>query len=302
MRPGGIAAGRLDDACRFSARAMGSVFEVFIRSEDPVYAQQAATASFDQLKELERELSFFLPGSDVFRINRARAGETIRVGLSTFDCLEAARAMHERTYGAFDVTAGFPAHEKRDNKDEGAAPSFPAEKSTALCRQVGTSFLELDPETRAVRKKVDGVQVDLGGVGKGFAVDRMVALLRSWSIENALVHGGNSSVYASGAGPDGGKWPLSLPDPRTPGRAVRILKLQDSAVSGSGLEKGAHVFDPRTCRPVGHVRAAWAVADTACVSDMMSTAIMVMSTQERARFQKSNPEMECIVISENETA
>src|SRR6188768_4146736 len=153
------------DVRRFSHEAMATVYEVYAVHGNRQYAAQAAQAGFDLVDRLERELSRFLPNSDVARINHLAAGESARVAPSTLECLVIARHMFDLTGGAFDVSIG-----------------------------TGLPTLELDPDESTVRATTRGVRVDLGGIGKGYAVDLMAEMLEEWELPVSLVHGGFSSV------------------------------------------------------------------------------------------------------------
>jgi thiamine biosynthesis lipoprotein len=207
---------------------MATVFEVLCAHEDAGYAEQAAHAAFQLADRFEQELSRFIPNSDVSRVNDLAAGESTRVGESTFECLAAAQALFDGTGGAFDVSLG-----------------------------TGLLSLELDAEGFAVRAHEGGVRLDLGGIGKGYAVDRMADLLQEWGIEHALVHGGQSSVVALDPPPGQEGWPLTFraPEPRDDDVLVRLLARR-LAVSASGTRKGEHIVDPSTGR-AAHKRAVW---------------------------------------------
>ena len=174
----------LRDVRRWSHEAMATVYEVYAVHADLTYAAQAAQAAFELLDRLERELSRFLPNSDITRINHLDAGESTSVTPSTLECLVIARHMFDLTGGAFDVSIGS-----------------------------GLPSLQLDVENCVVRATTRGVRLDLGGIGKGYAVDLMAELLEEWGVHDSLVHGGFSSVLALEplAGCDG--WPLTLSDP-----------------------------------------------------------------------------------------
>ena len=214
---------------RFSHEAMATVFEVYAVHPDEQYAGQAAQAAFDLTDWLERELSRFLTNSDIARINHLAAGESTRVSPSTLECLIIARHMFALTLGAFDVSIG-----------------------------TGLPSLELDPDEVVVRATRDGVRVDLGGVGKGYAVNRMAELIEEWGVGVALVHGGFSSVLALEPPTDREGWPLTLSDPRAPARVLARLSVRQTALGASGLRKGDHIVDPRTGEPVRGRVAAWA--------------------------------------------
>jgi thiamine biosynthesis lipoprotein len=263
---------------RFSHEAMATVFEVRIAHGDPVYAGQAAEAAFALVDRLEQELSRFVANSDVSRIGALRAGEEARVGPSTMDCLVIARHVHALTGGAFDVSIG-----------------------------TGLERLELRPDDLAVRATADGIRIDLGGIGKGYAVDRMAAVLEEWGLERALVHGGFSSVLALEAPPGRAGWPLALRLPATPagssGAEFARVEARQLALSASGTRKGDHIVDPRTGRSV-ESGAAWAALPRsrgdghapAAVADALTTAFMLLKRRQVEALCRANPGLEAWLV------
>ena len=267
---------------RFSHEAMATTFEVFILHEDGHYAQQAAQAAFDRLDQLEQDLSQFIENSDISRINNLTAGQSIRVSLDTFECLQISRRIHIETNGAFDITVGFLLSCWL-NPDKSLR--VPSKKELNLARQrTGMGLLQLDESQYTVRLLRDSVQIDLGGIGKGYAIDKMAELLRDWSIDLALIHGGYSTALGIGAPKGKQGWPVTLSNPRNRKQTLARLCLQNRALSGSGLQKGRHIIDPRTAQPVEGRCAAWACAADAATADALSTAFMVMSPNEVKQY------------------
>jgi FAD:protein FMN transferase len=271
----------LGDVRRFAHEAMATVFEVHGVHADRRYATEAAQAAFDLVDRLERELSRFLPNSDVGRINHLAEGEATRVSASTMECLVVACHAFDITGGAFDVSIG-----------------------------TGLASLELDPDEFTVRATGSGVRIDLGGIGKGYAVDLMAELLEEWGLGQALVHGGFSSVLAlePPAGRDG--WPLMVTDPGDRSRVVAHLLARQTALSASGLQKGDHIVDPRTGEPARGRRAAWVAVPrppvepggesprAAAVADALTTAFMLMGANEIETLCQQNPGLEAWVLPE----
>jgi thiamine biosynthesis lipoprotein len=294
MRPGepdfngglGIAAPQEPGSVRrFSHEAMNTVFEVFAEHLDQRYAAQAAQAAFDLVDRLESELSRFRPNSDVSRVNHLAAGESTRVGAAALECLTIARHLYDLTAGAFDISIGS-----------------------------GLPSLEVDADEFLVRANSEGVQVDLGGIGKGYAVDLVAELLEEWGLQRAFVHGGFSSVLAleAPAGRDG--WPLTLSDPAQPSRVMVRLSMRQTALSASGVRKGDHIVDPRTGEPVRGRVAAWVAlprpADAradhdarlapAAVADALTTAFMMLSVDEIEAVCAAAPGLEAWIMPEAE--
>jgi thiamine biosynthesis lipoprotein len=278
----------LADVRRFSHEAMATVFEVYAVHPDEGYAAQAAQAAFDLVDRLERELSRFLPNSDITRVNHLAAGEHTRVSGSTLECLVIARHMFDLTGGAFDISIG-----------------------------TGLPSLELDGGNFLVHATTGGVQVDLGGIGKGYAVDRVAELLEEWGLGQALVHGGFSSVLA--LDPPNGRvgWPLTLSDPSAPSRVLARLSMRQTALGASGVRKKDHIVDPRNGKPARGRLASWAAvprprvatadasveeeprAAAAAVTDALTTAFMLLSPEEIERLCDGSPGLEAWILPEH---
>jgi len=247
-------------AHRFAHQAMATEFEIFCAHLDREYARQAAWAAFDLLDRMESELSRFIENSDVSRINALAAGASARVNRWTMECLEIARLAYEETAGAFDISLGS-----------------------------GLDSLQLDPHASTVRATADAVRLDLGGIGKGYAVDRMAEVLRDWDIHQALIHGGCSSVLAMEAPAGFEGWPLTMSD--AAGTPFDTVQAKRRAFSASGTRKGDHILDPRTGKPVRRRLAAWASAELdrgalsasaspSAVAEAFSTSFMILPAGE----------------------
>jgi thiamine biosynthesis lipoprotein len=269
---------------RFSHEAMNTVFEVFAAHADRQYAAQASQAVFALVDRLEDELSRFRPNSDITRVNHLRRGERTRLGIAALECLLIAQHLFALTGGAFDISIG-----------------------------TGLSSLVLDADEATVTAEADGVRVDLGGIGKGYAVDLMAELLEEWGLAHAMVHGGFSSVLAlePPEGQDG--WPLTLSDPADPSRVLVRRSMRQMALSASGIRKGDHIVDPRTGAAAHERRAAWVALPRpavraaaqdgprvapAAVADALTTAAMLLSVETIGQLCAASPGLEVWVLSE----
>ncbi|MHC4482899.1 MAG: FAD:protein FMN transferase [Planctomycetota bacterium] len=282
---------------RFSHEAMATTFEVIILHEDARYAQQASRAAFDELDRLEAELSRFIENSDISRINNLAANQPLPIGLDTFECLRLSARMYDETNGAFDITIGSLFGCLLNEDKTVRKPS--KEQLNIARRRTGTHLLKLDEAEHTIELSSAPVQIDLGAIGKGYAVDRMAELLRDWGIDTALIHGGYSSVLALNAPPDTKGWPLTLSDPAGGRQTLACLCLQNRALSGSGLQIGRHIIDPRTAQPVMGKRAAWTCAADAATADALSTAFMVMTPDEIEQYCLSHPDVIAMVVTED---
>jgi thiamine biosynthesis lipoprotein len=281
---------------RFSHQAMATTFEIFTLHPDKRYVEQAVWAAFDELDRLEAELSKFIENSDVSRINNLTANQSLTVGSDTFECLQLSNRLYAETNGAFDITIG---HFMDCWLGDGKTLREPSDEQLDNARRrTGMRLLELDEANVAVRLLGEAVSVDLGGVGKGYAVDKMGELLSEWGIDTALIHGGYSSVLALGSPADAKGWPVTISNPADRSRTLALLYLCDRAVSGSGVQKGDHIIDPRVARPVEDSLAAWAFVSDAATADALSTAFIIMSPDEVKRYCLGHPDALAMVVTD----
>ena len=285
---------------RFRHTAMAAPFEIIVPEGGGLaYAQQASAAVFEEIDLIEKALSRFLEASDVSQINHLPADEWARVGHHTIACLKVAAELCARTGGTFDVTVG-PLMRCWRNKD--GSPRQPSDAELAEARsRVGIDLLELDESEQRVRVKKEGVSVDLGGIGKGYAVDCAAAILTEWEISSALINGGTSTVLALDAPPGEAGWMVGVggtnQDPEGGGR----IALCHKALSGSGTDaRGRHIMDPRTGVPVGDKVAAWSLCPSATVADALSTAFMVMPISAIKEYCAKYPDTSGMVAFEED--
>lgn len=279
---------------RFAHEAMATTFEILLPALDLADASAAARAAFEEADRLEAELSRFIAGSDLSRLTTAPPGEPVRIGWDALHCLELAQQAHTLTQGAFDITLGAltdfwralaQAEPLRDLRYAELSPSDTARWAQARARS-GLQHLTFDGENFTATLLTPGLTLDLGAIGKGHAVDCLLATLREWGLPAALVHGGQSSALGMGDAPGaapGGGWRAALRNPHAAAETLCEIPLSGRALSGSGIGlHGPHIIDPRTARPALRRPGAWLLAPSAALSDALSTACMLLSGEEIA--------------------
>ena len=272
---------------RFSHRAMATKFEIITIHKDESYARQAAWAAFDEVDHLECELSRFIENSDISRINQVEQGKNLPISQGTYECLQLGVLMREETYGAFDISLGS-----------------------------GLEKLKLDPKKYSVQRTAESLWLDLGGIGKGYAVDRIAEVIKDWGLDVALIHGGFSSVLALGGPREISGWPLTLSAPDFLKEPIVRINVKSGVLSSSGLMKGHHIIDPKTRKPVDDKYASWVflpAADhknkregtpeaiteerfPAARADALSTAFMVLSPAKIENYCRTHAET-CAMIA-----
>jgi thiamine biosynthesis lipoprotein len=303
-QPEGNATDRPQDAAdeayvlRVSREAMACQFEVRLNAAQYERGTELALETLDLVDRLEEQLSIFRQQSEICQINRTAAERPVEVEARLFAMLESALRLHQRTGGAFDLTAtplwevwGFA-------RREGAIPED--RQIQEALELVGSNLVELDAEKSTVRFGKPGVRLNLGGIGKGYALDRCAERLIDLGIDDFLIHGGQSSVLAHGAqrsrqggSPPASGWEVGIVHPLRPDRRLGGIRLADRALATSGSwaqsfvhqrRRYAHIIDPRTGRPAEGVLSATAIAPTAAEADALSTAFFVMGAERTTEY------------------
>lgn len=267
--------------------AMACRFELVFNAGEVPEATELSLEALDLVDAIESRITVYRDSSELARINAGAAAGWQPVAPDLFELLLHARDLHDRTGGAFDIAAGSLVRGWGFLRRQGRMPS---DEQLARARETaGMRWVELDPAGRRVRFTRDGVELNLGAIGKGWALDRVVELLQARGVASVLVHGGSSSVKAVGIqGPDvpgRSGWRVGLRHPSRPDRRLATITLHDRALgtSGSGTQffidrgrKLGHILDPRTGVPAEGVLSATVVASSAADADALATALYVL--------------------------
>ncbi len=287
-----------------SRRAMAGEFEVRFPADRYPHGMDSALESLDLLESIEEELSFFRPTSQISRINLLAADEPVEVSAETFELLRQAMTLYDETQGAYDITAtplwevwGFA---RRQGK-------IPSDAQLDEARSfVGGHRVEFDPERHTIRFKRPGVRINLGSIGKGYALDVCSERLSALGIDDFLFHGGQSSVLARGCQSAGHPWEIGVRCPGQHGRRMGVIRLRDRALGTSSDQfqsfrhqgrRYGHVLDPRTGRPVENIYSTTVVAPTAALADALSTAFHVMGPDLAREYCDRHPGIGMVILT-----
>ena len=285
---------------------MACQFEIFLNAGQYDDDGQTALAALDLVDELEQQLSIYRESSELSTINRTAAEQAVVVEPRLFGLLQQAVELSRQTDGAFDITTGPLARLWGFVNRSGALPDAVAIAAAQKC--VGSQHIEFDPQARTIHFRRPAIEINLGSIGKGYALDRCAEQFAAAGIQNALLHGGNSSVLALGACVDplaGEGWTVGLRDPCRPERRIGQFHLRDQALatSGSGTQfflhagrRYGHILDPRLGWPAQGVLSATVVAASAAEADALSTALYVLGPEGAARFCAAQPQFGCVLV------
>jgi thiamine biosynthesis lipoprotein len=295
---------------RVGRRAMATDFEVLLPYGMPD-ALAAAETALDEVDRLEDQLTVFRDHSEVSRLNRLAAEAAVPVEEGFYELLAFAARLSAATEGAFDITTGALTKAWGFYRRCGRVPSN-EERTEALAR-VGMQHVVLQPEERTIRYLRPGLEINLGSIGKGYALDRAAELLRCrWHLRSALLHGGHSSVYALGSEPgDRRGWAVGIRHPWDPERRLAVVRLRNrglgtSAATFQHLEyngrKLGHILDPRTGWPAEGLASASVVAPTAAEADALATAFFILGVDRARDYCAAHPAIGAVLLPEGEKA
>jgi thiamine biosynthesis lipoprotein len=312
-----------------SRRAMACQFEIALPANTPS-AVEAASAALDEIDHLEDQMTVYRDTSELSRINLLAAATPVPVEDRLFELFETASRLTNETGGAFDIAAG--ALVKAWGFFRGPKRVPPPDELARVLERVGSRHVVLDPDRRTIAFRRPGVELNLGAIGKGYALDRAAQILRDdWNISSAILHGGRSSIYAFGSkgekgvgslfretpvGPSGKKtpdpffdddgWLVAITHPIRPGEQIATVWLRDAAIGTSGAtiqyfeangRRFGHILDPRSGWPAGGQACVSVIAPTAAEADALSTAFFILGLNAARDYCERRPQFGAVVVS-----
>src|ERR1017187_4097853 len=282
--------------------SMGTIFSVIAYGEDPSALADGVQRAFKEIDRLNDLMSNYRPHSELSTINREASHRTVVVTPELFGILLNAVRYSDETGGAFDISIGSLMKSWGLYQRWGWVP-LQAELAESL-KRTGYRHMKLDTETQSVYFDVPGVEIDLGGIGKGYTVDRIVQILSAAGITRALVSSGMSSIFALGSAPGEKGWGVSVSHPLDHKGTIISLRLQNLAISVSGHHEQAfalgdtlyfHIINPADGVPTDGSRMSVVISRSATQSDALSTAFLVADVETIRSFLKDHPDLTAIL-------
>jgi len=276
---------RVSMACTYSIVVYGSELEQL---------RQIVNDALDEVDRIDRLMSHYKKESQLSRVNQQAAYKPVQIDSELFDFLEECLRYSRQSDGAFDITVGPLMKAWGFFRGEGRMPKK-SELAAALSN-VGYRKVILDKREMTVLFEKAGVELDLGGIAKGYAVDRVVKLLKERGIGRALVSAGGSTIYGLGSPPDSPGWEIQVQDPVDQRKFVGTISLNNSALSVSGsYEKFfemngvrySHIMDPRTGMPVQGVLSVLVITQTGTAGDALDNVFYVLGIENSGKLLES---------------
>ena len=270
-----------------SAQAMGCLYTIAAYGEDRAQLSAGVGAALQEARRIDDLLSNYKVESELSEVNREAARRPVKVSSELFDLLQKCQEYSRASEGAFDWTVGPLMRVWGFYKGSGRLPSR-EEVSTAL-KNVGYRHIQLDPQARTVQFDQPGLELDPGGIGKGYAVDRMADSLRDSGLSIALITAAGSSIYAMGAPPNESRgWHIRIRDPKSEVKTVAEVYLKDQSLSTSGTYEKffeaegktySHLMDPRTGYPAQGMLSVSVLAPKTLDSEAWTKPFFINSPQ-----------------------
>ena len=288
-------------ALRQARYIMGTIVEIAVAAADKHIADHALRRGFQALQQVDQRMSIYQPSSELCRINRLAGNHWVHTGADILQVTTTALAVSRQSHGALDVTVlplmrlwGFV-------QQAGRMPTADAVRATLPL--VDYRHIRVDADRGAIRFDRQGVELDFGGIAKGFAVDQAIAVLLASGADHALVNAGGD-LFALGAATPETTWTVDIQHPYMPAKSLATVRVSDRSIATSGdYEKYfeqdgrryCHLIDPRTGYPVQEVVSVTVLAATTMQADAISTAAFVLGAEQGLALMERLPDVAGIV-------
>ena len=275
---------------------MACTYSIVVHGRDAQSLPPIVNEALDEIDRIDRLMSHYKPDSPLSKINQAAAHHPVKVEPELFYFLAECLQYSKSSDGAFDITVGPLMKAWGFFRGEGRMPN---RKELQTVRQkIGYQHVILNAKEKTIRFDRAGIELDLGGIAKGYAIDRAIEILKNHGIERALISAGGSTIYGLGSPPEKDAWEVELQDPLDARKIALTVKLKNQALSVSGSSekffevKGkrySHIMDPRTGKPVMNVLSVAVITDTGTKGDVLDNIFYVQGVKKAKVILKIYP-------------
>ncbi len=280
---------------------MWTNFEIVAYGPDRARLAEAADVAFEEIDRLDHQMSNYSEASELTYVNRNAARGEVIVEKELFDFIRRALDYSRATGGAFDITVGPLMRAWGFFNGQGRVPD--TAEVTDVMAKVGYRHVKLNVPAHAICFDREGVELDLGGIAKGYAVDRAAEILRDNGVTSALITSGTSSIAAIGAPPNQRAWHIEVSDPTERSHHVTSIELKDQSLSTSGCHEKTfsaggktycHIMDPRSGQPIEGVLSVTVITPSGVEAEVLSKALMVMGVAKARGFLKQRRDVRAL--------
>jgi len=288
------------DLFKYHQITMGTVVEITLVGEEEQIARKAALQAFQEIKRIEYLMSPWIESSDVSRINRSAGKEWIKISSETIEVIKKAQEVSELSGGGFDITVSPLVQLWRKAREKGIPP--PMQEIKENLSLVNFRDVTFNSEGRVFLKK-EGMAIDLGGIAKGYAVDKAFELLRDLGYKNLIVNAGGD-LRVGGSKPEG-PWSIGIQHPRDPEKIMARISVSDTAVATSGdyekffIHQGKryhHILNPKNGSPAEECQSVTVLHNEGARADALATAIFVLGPEKGYSVCQRQKGVDCLIV------
>lgn len=282
---------------------MGTLVEITAQGKDPEKLNRAVKRAFAEVKRIEKMMSDREKGSELARINRNAGMKAVKVSQEILEIITKSIHFSRISQGAFDISWAALAELWDFDQERPVVP--PKEKVAESIKLIDYQKIVVDRESSTVFLQVDGMRIGLGGIAKGYAVDRAIQALQQEGVKDAIVNaGGDLRVIGK---KDGQPWRVGIQDPRGRGKLLGVLEITDTSFATSGdyekyfSEDGIryhHLLNPKTGFPAQGCRSVTVICASALEADALSTAVFVLGPEAGLKLIEELPGVEALIIDQ----
>jgi len=275
---------------------MGTIYTVVAYGHDKASLSEAVAQVFEEIDQLDGQMSNYKPESELSTINRDAAQREVTVSPELFNLIQYSMHASEASGGDFDITVGPLMKLWGFFRGQGRLPT--QAEIAQVQKRIGYQHVHLNAERRTIHFDASGMELDLGGIAKGYAVDRAADILRADGVTAALISSGSSSIYALGSPPGEHGWKITVRDPYHEDKPANVFRLQNFALSTSGnYEKFfvingriyCHIMDPHTGWPVQNMLSTVAAVPTGVETEALTKTFFVGGVEKSRQFLATHP-------------